>query len=106
VEEVLVRLVTSRLVIRPFTPEDAPAWLALVRDPEVTRFVPTGPEVTDEMFAGVLEGRLRRERETGLSVWAVELATSGELIGQCGLGPIEEDEGPETEILYHYAPRF
>jgi RimJ/RimL family protein N-acetyltransferase len=37
---VSVRLETERLVIRTFEHRDADAWIAMVSDPEVRRFLP------------------------------------------------------------------
>lgn len=96
-----VRLETPRLVIRSFEPRDAEAWLALVTDPDVCRYLPPGPVPTLETFAGVLERRHALERERGFAMWAVDAKETGEFVGQCGLYPAE-GTGPEIELAYHY----
>ncbi|HEY6279644.1 MAG TPA: GNAT family N-acetyltransferase [Streptosporangiaceae bacterium] len=99
------RLETDRLIIRTFEARDADAWLAMVNDPEVTRFLPAAPgrsEVPIERFQLVLGERLAMERELGHAMWAVEDKTAGAFVGQCGLRPVDEGAGPEIDFAYHY----
>ena len=96
------RIETSRLVIRTFEPSDAGAWIAMVNDPEVTRFLPPGPDATMETFREALERRHAMEREIGYAMWAVDDKATG-AFGQCGIRPVEEGAGPEIDLAYHYA---
>ena len=96
------RIETSRLVIRTFEPRDAEAWIAMVNDPEVNRFLPPGPDVTMETFQEVIGRRHAMEREIGYTMWAVDDKTTGTFVGQCGIRPVEEDAGPEIDLAYHY----
>lgn len=96
-----IRLETARLVIRSFERGDAEAWLALVTDPDVRRYLPAGPAPTLDAFVRGLERRHAMERERGFTMWAVELKEMRGFIGQCGLYPVE-GSGPEIEIAYHY----
>ncbi len=96
------RLETARLVIRTFESRDAEAWVAMVNDPEVVRFLPPGPAPTMETFAEVIERRHAIEREIGYSMWAVEDKTTGTFVGQCGIRPVDEGAGPEIDLAYHY----
>ena len=66
------RIETSRLVIRTFEPRDAGAWVAMINDPEVNRFLPPGPDATMETFQEALERRHAMEREIGYAMWAVD----------------------------------
>ena len=93
---------TSRLVIRRFEARDAEAWIALVNDPEVTRFLPPGPEATMEAFQHALEQRHAMEREIGYAMWAVDDKATSTFVGQCGIRPVEEGAGPEIDLAYHY----
>lgn len=104
----LVRLLieTSRLVIRPYGHGDVGAWIAMLSDPEVRRFLPTGPPPTAEMFESVLESRHAMENEIGYAMWAVEERMTGTFIGQCGLRPaksMDENAGSEIDLGYHFA---
>lgn len=99
-----VRIETSRLLIRPFRKKDGDAWLALVNDSDVNRYLPgDGAPVTLDDFTRVLERRLRSERESGYAMWAVDRRDTGEFVGQCGLY-LAEKKGPEIELAYHYLP--
>ena len=97
------RVETARLIIRTFEARDAEPWLALVADPEVTRFLPSRPDPTMELFERVIRERQAMERELGHTMWAVEDKTTGTFVGQCGLRPVDEGAGPEIDLAYHYA---
>jgi len=99
---VSTRIETARLVIRTFEARDADPWLALMNDPEGTRYLPPGPAATTETFQAGLKARHAMERETGHAMWAVDERQTGTFIGQCGLRPVDEGAGPEIEMAYHY----
>jgi [ribosomal protein S5]-alanine N-acetyltransferase len=82
------RLETPRLVIRTFEPGDGEAWVAMLADPEVRRFLPGAAAPTMETFHGVIEGRHAMEREGGYAMWAVDEKETGTFVGQCGLRPV------------------
>ena len=93
---------TPRLVIRTFAPRDAEAWIAMVNDREVNRFLPPGPDATMETFQAALERRHAMEREIGYAMWAVDDKATGTFVGQCGIRPVQEDAGQEIDLAYHY----
>jgi [ribosomal protein S5]-alanine N-acetyltransferase len=97
-----MRLETARLVIRSIEPGDGEAWVAMLTDPEVRRFLPPFPEVTAKSFDDVIERRRKMERERGYAIWTVALKQTDEMIGQCGLLPAE-GKGPEIEVAYHFS---
>jgi [ribosomal protein S5]-alanine N-acetyltransferase len=99
---VSTRIETLRLVIRTFEPRDAEAWISMVNDPEVNRFLPQGPDATMDSFRAGLERRHAMEREIGYTMWAVDDKTTGAFVGQCGIRPVEEDAGPEIDLAYHF----
>jgi ribosomal-protein-alanine N-acetyltransferase len=96
-----IRLETARLVIRTFEARDGEAWIALVSDPDVRKYLPSGPILTLDDVPTMLERRHAMERERGFSVWAVDEKSTGSFVGQCGLVPVE-GKGPEIEIAYHF----
>ena len=97
------RLETERLVIRTFDARDAGPWLAMVSDPEVTRFLPPNPPTpTMELAHRVIGERQAMERELGHTMWAVDDKATGTFVGQCGLRPIDEGAGPEIDLAYHF----
>jgi RimJ/RimL family protein N-acetyltransferase len=100
------RLRTERLIIRPFDYADAEAWVAMLSDPEVHRFLPPGPAPTMETFERAIESRRAMQREIGYAMWAVEDRTTGAFIGQCGIRPaksMDEKAGSEIDLAYHFA---
>ena len=101
-----IRLETARLVIRPSDHGDTDAWIAMVSDPEVRRFLPPGPAPTIETFKGALKSRHAMEREIGYTMWAVDDQSTGTFIGQCGIRPaksMDENAGSEIDLAYHFA---
>src|SRR5580693_1102228 len=110
------RLETARLVIRTIEPRDAQAWLAMLADPEVRRFLPAFAAPTLATFPSAVQGRHAMEREGGYAMWVVEEKETGAFAGQCGLRPVERAQQPgetlapadqgtgdEFEMAYHYA---
>lgn len=90
---------TSRLRFRLLVPEDARETLRFFADPDARRFYPA---LTDE--AAALD-RLQRNGELyaehGFGLWGLELAESGELVGDCGLTLQEVDGIAELEVGWH-----
>jgi RimJ/RimL family protein N-acetyltransferase len=78
---------TPRLSIRPLQLDDVEAMHAIYSDVEATRFIPGG--VRD--YAGThqrVTDLIGHQHRYGVSKWAVTLAESGVLIGDCGLRPV------------------
>jgi [ribosomal protein S5]-alanine N-acetyltransferase len=61
-----------------------------------------GPTTTLDETRKRHEGMLSYQRDHGFSFWAVTLADGGELLGDCGLIPLE-GVGPEVELGYRFA---
>jgi RimJ/RimL family protein N-acetyltransferase len=79
-----VILLSKRLSLRSFTPEDAPTVFSSVT-PQLTRFLPFDPSPSPEAFAEVWQNWLKKMADgTDLSL-VVRLALSGEFIGMTGL---------------------
>jgi RimJ/RimL family protein N-acetyltransferase len=100
----VTRLETDRLVIRTFEETDADRWLALVNDPEVDRFLPPSEPLTIDDFASMLQARHAMEHDIGYCMWAVDDRETNNLIGQCGIRPVNEGQGPEIDLAYHFVP--
>lgn len=92
-------LETPRLILRELVPEDAPALARVLSDPETMRYYPAAYDQ-----AGVEQWIARnqaRYRNDGVSLWAVVLKSTGEVIGDCGV-IYQEVEGEHFyEIGYH-----
>lgn len=78
-------LLTPRLLLRPFGAGDAVLVHQVYSDPEVMRYVATGPmadiAVTERLLADYTAHQVRH----GYSFWAVIERESGTLIGDAGL---------------------
>jgi ribosomal-protein-alanine N-acetyltransferase len=79
------RLETPRLLLRPFRPEDAVIVHAIYSDPEVMRYVATGPMADLAVTERLLEDYAAHQERHGYSFWAVFERSSGALIGDSGL---------------------
>jgi RimJ/RimL family protein N-acetyltransferase len=93
------------LVIRTFEHRDGEAWIAMLSEPEVQRFLPPGPVPTADTFERAIEARHAMEREFGYAMWAVDDVTTGSFLGQCGLRParsMDKDAGSEIDLAYHF----
>lgn len=90
---------TERLVLREFTPQDAPFLLRLVNEPGWIRNInDPGVRSVDDALAWA-EGRLfKAYRELGHGFWAVQRRGDGVLVGMCGL--FRRPALPEPDLGY------
>jgi [ribosomal protein S5]-alanine N-acetyltransferase len=88
------RLETPRLHLRPFAPGDAATVHRVYADPDVMRYVATGPLADIATTTRLLRDYISHQQAWGYSFWAVVERASGELIGDAGLyrTPIGEVE--------------
>jgi len=91
-----VRVTTERLVLRPPTLEDLPAWHAIYVDAEEAWY--GAPSSSLDENRAKLERQIAHFQEHGYGMCAVELA--GETIGAAGLQHLEG--GPEIEVGYRF----
>jgi len=99
-------LQTERLVIRPYRDDDATALHEVFGSPEVMRWTPSAPSKdvaeTKQRLARTMA--FTERQPPGFGLWALELKTSSEFLGQVGIFPVE-GKGPEVEVAYELAPR-
>ena len=62
------RLDTPRLQLRPFRADDAPAAHRVYSDPDVMRYVATGPLADEAMTARLLQDYIAHQQALGLLV--------------------------------------
>ncbi len=92
-------LETPRLYLREFVPDDADALALVVSDAETMRYYPSPMD-----RAGVEEWIARNRRryaQNGHGLWAIELKSTGEFLGDCGVTVQLVDGAEEIEIGYH-----
>ena len=95
---------TERLVIRAFTIDDVPAIHAgLYSDATAMRFI-GGPHTYERTRQGIA-GYIEHQRAAGYSFWAVEELSSGDVIGEAGLYPMN-GTGPDIELGYALGTRW
>jgi [ribosomal protein S5]-alanine N-acetyltransferase len=92
-------LETPRLILREFVSDDANGLARVISDAETMRFYPTRFDraAVEEWIAR----NQRRYREDGHGLWAIELKSCGEMIGDCGITLQEVDGQAMPEIGYH-----
>ena len=78
-------LETPRLLLRPFGAGDAVLVHEVYSDPEVMRYVATGPMADIAVTERLLADYTRASGRHGYSFWAVIERASGTLIGDAGL---------------------
>ena len=98
---VIPELSTERLILRAFTPADFEPYANMVADPEVTRYLGDGNPLSRADAWRQLAMLIGHWTLRGFGMWAVELRSSGELIGRIGC---QQPEGwPGFEIGYALA---
>ncbi len=100
------RLETERLIIRRFWPEDLDCFVAYRADPDVARFQSWENFTRAEGVAFIAE--MARQHPDAPGEWfqfAVELKTTGKMIGDCALHALA-DRGNEAEIGFTLAPAY
>ena len=81
-------LETARLIIRPWRAEDRDAFVAVMSDPEVTRYVNGGRPYSDTQTDDWLARQARQIEEHGVCMGAVIEKSTGRLIGLAGTQPL------------------
>ena len=92
---------TERLRLRPIVPGDVEPLRAIYGHPDVERWI--GPEMAADLDRSVGE-QMALQEQRGFSMFALEDRATGELLGDCGLQPLEM-KGPEIEIGWNLAPQ-
>ena len=92
---------TERLLLRPATLDDLDAWHAISRDAEEAWFGAGRSTLDDSRIK--LGEHIHHQEQYGFALWAVELRSSGEVIGVTGLTHL--DDGPEIEVGYRFLNR-
>jgi RimJ/RimL family protein N-acetyltransferase len=90
---------TDRLFLREFAPADLAALFRVLCDRETMRFYPM---TLDESAAEEWIARNQQRYATqGHGLWAMDLKSTGEMIGDCGITLQDVDGESLLEIGYH-----
>jgi RimJ/RimL family protein N-acetyltransferase len=94
---------TENLILRPFTLDDAEAWLPLISLPEIIRYTGDTPTSSVEEAREILRSRpLRDYAVHGFGRMAVIEKASGRLVGFSGLKYVAELD--DVDIGYRFLP--
>jgi len=89
---------TSRLILRPFTEDDAQPLYGILCQDDILRYFPNPGPPSPERVQRLVAHQLDHWAEHGLGWWAVQPHGARELIGWCGLQFLPETQ--ETEVGY------
>jgi RimJ/RimL family protein N-acetyltransferase len=89
---------TARLQLQPFAPADLDAMCRLWNEAGVRRFLWDDEVVPRETAVAVFESSAASFATRGFGFWSLIEKESGEMIGFCGLRPL--DETGQIELLY------
>lgn len=92
------QLGTERLLLRHFRPEDTDAYVTIMAEREVGKWLPKGDGYTREQTERFMEFIKQKWADKGYGIWAVTDKQTGEVFGHCGLNDIEAIG--EIEVLY------
>ncbi len=92
----LLPLTGPRLRVRAWREDEAAAVMGLLGSAATMGDMRAGRVHSHQEAAAWLEGRLRQQRERGLTMWAVDDQADGALVGACGVFPHEA----ELELAY------
>ncbi|HEX9160950.1 MAG TPA: GNAT family N-acetyltransferase, partial [Thermoanaerobaculia bacterium] len=84
----MFRLETERLVIRPWQPDDRPAFKAMATDPEVVRYVHHGEPYTEQEIDDFLARQARQVEQFDVCMGAMVEKSSGRVVGLGGTQPL------------------
>jgi RimJ/RimL family protein N-acetyltransferase len=79
--------------------EDLDALEPILADEEMMQYYPHAFSREESRYW--IERNRQRYREDGFGLWAMELRSTGELIGDCGLVVQTFPEGDEVEVGWH-----
>jgi RimJ/RimL family protein N-acetyltransferase len=99
------RIRSPRLILRPWSPDDAEAALAIYGSEQVTRWLsPAMGRVDDAAaMARVIDGWLADPLPAPAGRWALELTGTGELVGSVVLLPLPP-ESSDLQVGWQLAP--
>jgi len=98
-------MTTERLVLAPFTADDAPFIVALLTDPDWLRYIGDRGVQTPDEARGYLEaGPLASYAAHGFGLYRVTRRDTGVPIGMCGL--LRRDTLPDVDLGFAFLPAY
>jgi RimJ/RimL family protein N-acetyltransferase len=98
-------LTTHRLILRQFTPQDAPFILSLLNDPAFLHFIgDKGVRTIDDARNYLTNGPIASYQRHGFGLYLVELKETGTPIGMCGL--LKRDSLEHVDLGFAFMPDY
>lgn len=95
---------TERLALRHFTPDNAEFILELLNEPSWIRFIgDKNVRTLDDARNYLVNGPMAMYKRVGFGLFLVELKSSAEAVGMCGL--IKRDTLEDVDIGFAFLPR-
>jgi len=94
------QLGTQRLRLRLFTHDDVQVMYEMSSDPDVIKYADTAVKDIQEARQRLEQGPLADYQKYGYGRFAVELKTTGKVIGFCGIKYLPEINLPEVGFRY------
>jgi len=98
-----VEIRTERLILREPRMEDAEPFMSVFGDTEAMRYVNHGKTRTIDEVRESIQKRIDCLAANGFTLWTVVVTETGDIIGDCGVIPIDWTE-PEFELGYRFRP--
>jgi len=95
---------TERLVLRPFTDDDLPAYTAVLQTPEVRASLHLPDDVGEDDAWAQMALFLGQWELRGTGQWAIEVLASGRFVGRAGLHRPQRQGWPGTEVGWTLHP--
>ena len=97
----MTRIETDRLLLRPYTTEDAEAMSALHADPAVMKFLKDSNPLSPDEAAETFQRYLYCWETFGHGVFAVRRKLDGEYVGECGHWVRTDKPGVSMRFMMH-----
>lgn len=81
---------THRLFLETWVLEDFEAFASIARDPQVMRFIAEGDPWPDSRIGWFMGKQSALQETLGYCNWKLTDRASGELVGFCGLAPLQQ----------------
>jgi ribosomal-protein-alanine N-acetyltransferase len=98
-------LETQRLLLRPLTEADLDDLYALYRQPDLMRYI-TGQPRSYTKTQERLRSHMAEYKRYGFGLCATILKANGEMIGRCGLEPVNRATGLEGNMAWMFKKAY
>jgi ribosomal-protein-alanine N-acetyltransferase len=93
---------TKRLVLRRFIESDFENYYDILKQEEVSKWIGSGKIKSKDDVKNIMRNFESHWKKNNYGVWAVIKKENNELVGHCGLKPLEDIQ--EIELLYAFRP--